>query len=351
MAEGGVVFRVDGSRTLGLGHIVRSLNLAKALQIELVERSAAIPITFVTLDDPSTRGIFQNSGFAGAVVWLQDESDQFRELHTVLKGLSPRVVISDIDLTGRIDEYEKLLHPRSMHVSLHEHNYPILSGDIVIAPSVRPLETGPGGTPGVTHFLGADYVLLSPDIKLLREKSQPPSNVPGEGMISLGGGDPSRLTLKMLTALRADDRRQITWKVVLGPASGYDPTGLAADYSGPFQFIPGAELGREGFLDLLSKCDMVITNGGTTLYEALALGRPAFAVPQNDFESEVIGRLCDEGACRGLSDNGFQTFSSDLDRFLHSSDDRLLTGRTGSEMIDGDGCRRVARLIAGRLLR
>jgi hypothetical protein len=58
------------------------------------------------------------------------------------------------ELAGRVGEYFAQVPRGVLKVSLHEHNYTILSGDIVIAPTVRPLAVAIGGSAGLMHFSG-----------------------------------------------------------------------------------------------------------------------------------------------------------------------------------------------------
>jgi spore coat polysaccharide biosynthesis predicted glycosyltransferase SpsG len=335
-SKGGVIFRADGSHTLGMGHVVRSLSLADALRAELDRIGKPLPICFVTKHDPGVEKVLGQSGFN--VEYVDGALASFR---LIVDEISPRAVVADIDLRGRVPEYLSVIYPRSINVSLHEHNYPILSGDIVVAPTVRPLPMGPGGTLGVTHFIGAEYVLLSPDIPMRRKSLAPLSRDAHTGFISLGGADPNRLTPKMLEAVRACGDKGIEWDVVLGPASGYNADKLAKENPSPFCFHAGSELGHKGFLDLLASSDIVITNGGTTLYESLALGRPTIAIPQNEFEEAVIEQMSAIGAC----------LKAEGDSWLIDSGKRLAIAEKGGSLIDGNGCERVARLITSRFFR
>lgn len=348
MAESGIVFRVDGSRSLGLGHIVRSLNLADAISAEPEAINEDVAIRFAIADDPGARHFIEGSRFSESVTWLPSDDTDFEAFRSVLRDNSPGIVVTDINLVGRMVEYLDLLHPEPVHVSLHEHNYPILGGDLVIAPTIRPLETGPGGTLGVTHFHGPDFFLLSPELSALRAGLIPAKSEPETGFISMGGGDPERLTHTVLKALRAFNYPRIRWHVVLGPSSGYDPVKLEGAYPGVFEFIEGGTLERREFLERMAGSDLVITNGGTTLYESLALKRPTMAVPQNEFEEDVIDELSKMGACTGVSKVNHRAILKTLEGFMESDGRKEMAERAG-DTIDGEGCRRVAKLILDRL--
>ena len=186
--------------------------------------------------------------------------------------------------------------------------------------------------------------LLSPEIPKMKERISPPSSKAQTGLISIGGADPTGLTPKILESVVAQGNRQIAWDVVLGPASVYEVSELSQKYAGKFQFIVGADLGRAEFLDLLSRADIVITNGGTTLYESLALGRPTAAIAQNGFEEAVIDQISAMGGCIKAEGDSW------LDAILSDSDRRLSLSEKGGSLIDGLGCQRVADLILSRII-
>ena len=170
----------------------------------------------------------------------------------------------------------------------------------------------------------------------------------------MGGADPLGLTQTVVEAISGVDRPDIHWDIVLGPASAIDKrevgpaSGFQRQDSPPphseqFYFHDGATLGRDGFLSMLSESDIVVSNGGTTLYESLALGRPTISVPQNEFESAVVDQLAGVGACmKGDIAKAIMELLNDQKRRAGLSD-------KGSSLIDGKGCERLAGLILSRI--
>jgi UDP-2,4-diacetamido-2,4,6-trideoxy-beta-L-altropyranose hydrolase len=341
MPDGGIIFRADGSHTLGMGHIVRCLSLATALKTGLESRHLDLPIFFVTKEDPASASVLAQSLFAENVRLIPDGRDSFESFHSIVEVLDPVVIITDIDLRGCVDDYLSILPSDCIRVSLHEHNYGILSGDIVVAPTVRPLDIAPCGIPSVTHFIGAEYILLAPVISTLRVASPKITYILERGFISFGGADPEGLTTCLLDYLSANTIVDIKWDVVLGPASGLSASSFSTEFQNAFNFHEGIQLGREGYLELLNNADLVITNGGTTLYESLALGRPSVSIAQNEFEDAVIKQLMSLGAIEG-------TLQA-IDVLLQNPDTRIALAERGASLVDGKGCARVTELILSSL--
>ncbi len=344
MGEGGVIFRADGSKELGMGHVVRSLSLASTLVAELQERGREIPIEFVVREDAGSQRVLKGSPFINRVRWITQDARDIDSMAQIVGELSPAVVVTDIDLRGRVEEYQAAIFP-SAHVSLHEHNYEILAADRVIAPTVRPLTICPDGALGVTHFAGSEYILLSDEISKLRHIAQSPGDPPRKVLVTMGGGDPAGLTRKVLGAIRGYNDPKVVWTVVLGPASGYDKWEFAREFPMKVEYVEGAELPHGEFLQRIAGADAVITNGATTLYEALALGRPSMAVPQNEFESDVVRILAEKGACLAPVDVTPVGIMEMINRFLSDGALRASVASKGTELIDGQGVRRVATMI------
>jgi spore coat polysaccharide biosynthesis predicted glycosyltransferase SpsG len=329
--------RVDSSHEVGMGHLIRCLSLS-----EVLRQMADCDIRFAMRWDPHAEKYLSRTQFGRGVEFVDDEKE-ISSFHEIMRRVLPRAVVFDIPLADRVGEYFAQVPRGILKVSLHEHNYSILSGDIVIAPTVRPLAVAPGGSAGLTHFSGGEYAILSLDIEKMRDRVKPPGEDVRNGFISLGGADPGYLTLEILAAVMGLSRGQTTWNIVLGPSSGYDAARLQIEYPDFTRFHEGLGLGRGQYLDILGRSDLAITNAGTTLYEALALGRPTVAVPQNEFETEVAGVLSAAGAC--LTFQGACSRRVELAKIMADRERRTQMAANGKATLDGRGAQRVAEKI------
>ncbi|HDS30964.1 MAG TPA: hypothetical protein ENN67_07980, partial [Firmicutes bacterium] len=170
MVKGGIIFRVDGSKELGLGHISRCLNLAETIADEF--RDFNVPIHFITVKNPGSDVLFKNSGFSEFVIYIKESAD-LKNFGKLINDFSPKVLITDIDLRNCTENYLETFFPGLFHASLHEHNFGLLTGDVVIAPTICPMVPCEKGEIGVTHFNGAEYILLSKEIGEIRKSAQP----------------------------------------------------------------------------------------------------------------------------------------------------------------------------------
>jgi spore coat polysaccharide biosynthesis predicted glycosyltransferase SpsG len=115
------------------------------------------------------------------------------------------------------------------------------------------------------------------------------------------------------------------------------------EYPDFIRFHQGSALGRGQYLDLLGKSDLAITNAGTTLYEALALGRPTVAVPQNEFETDVAEVLSAAGACMTFQESRSRRI--ELAKIISDRERRAQMAANGKATLDGRGAQRVAEKI------
>ncbi|HEX9743847.1 MAG TPA: hypothetical protein VGB30_00315 [bacterium] len=341
---GGILFRVDGSRQLGLGHISRCISLADAIRSQAPE----MRIGFAVKEFPDCEKLFEGSGFDDCVVRLPVKDD-IEIFARIVKETSPSAIVADIDLRGKVEKFLGSIFPGPILVSLHEHNYPVFGGDIVIAPTVRPMEILSHGTMGVTHFSGADYVILPPDITSLKNNVEPAKKKVSRGFVSTGGSDPTGLTIHIIESLKDLNDTTINWKIIIGPASGYRSEALSGTAPENVELINGGDISRADFLEWMSAADLLISNGGTTLYESLSLGRPTLAHYQNEFEAEVIDILSDEGACVKIHSWVVDQAAEQIGLLAGSSDLRSSYSKKAMKLIDGKGSVRIAGMILARI--
>jgi hypothetical protein len=86
--EKGIVFRMDGSRELGLGHVSRCISLASVVKEMLSEKSLEIPVDFVCQSFEGAKNFLEGSEIGENVYWLDESDDGFDELSLIHMLLS-----------------------------------------------------------------------------------------------------------------------------------------------------------------------------------------------------------------------------------------------------------------------
>jgi len=151
--------------------------------------------------------------------------------------------------------------------------------------------------------------------------------VPGGGaLVSMGGSDPTGLTVPLCTAL---DGAGFATLAVLGPAyAGPPPPGRVLEDPAQWpRVLAGAEL--------------VVCGFGNTLFEAAHLGVPAVAIPRHELDAREAGAFSVHGTMTVASpDDVVATVGA-----LHGSERLREMRRTGRALVDGRGAERVVTAL------
>jgi spore coat polysaccharide biosynthesis predicted glycosyltransferase SpsG len=329
----GIYFRVDGGRSMGMGHVVRCLWLASALSESYGNR-----IWFCMDQDDIGISVVRSRGWPVLPVAATElgrvdadalivdlpggvSSDAVRSLHQANPG--SLVVLMDGTCTGRIE------------------------ADLVVSPLERlPEPSSWRGFRG-QRYEGISYAIMDPAFALVPRRS---SNLVGEPriLLSMGGSDPYGLTLQALRALDGmEEKFHVT--VAIGPAFVQEAelrtwlTGARRQYESRRQ---------DSLLDLMVNSDFALVSFGTTVYELAATGLPAIALSITEDHA-----LSAEAFARGGSLTHLGLFStvsatqiqSAVRELLRNPQLRFAMAQRGQALVDGRGAERVAKLLLARI--
>jgi UDP-2,4-diacetamido-2,4,6-trideoxy-beta-L-altropyranose hydrolase len=184
-----VVFRVDGNKKIGLGHVVRCIALAEMLGNDF-------KITFV-MQQPDETILNQVREVASRVFILPEETDykkDFLNFSSVLN--SPDFVV--LDGYNFKEEYQKDLKPftgKTLLVDdLGDHH---IYADIVINHSCGIENKDYNKEAHTQLFLGNQYALLRKEFLQYAQKP-PVEKHNGVVLIGMGGADPNNITRNVL---------------------------------------------------------------------------------------------------------------------------------------------------------
>ena len=168
-------------------------------------------------------------------------------------------------------------------------------------------------------FVGFDYVIIEDEIR----KLSPVNSKSGikNALVLIGGGDLKGDSFKAGDYLHQEG---FNVHVVLGE--------LAKKPSEEKLYKVSQNIG--GIADVVGKSDMMVTNGGNCLFEALASGRPAIALAQTDAEHRIVTEAKKSNAILGTELSAIKT---DIDV------SRVITN--GLDLVDGAGAERIFSII------
>jgi CMP-N-acetylneuraminic acid synthetase/spore coat polysaccharide biosynthesis predicted glycosyltransferase SpsG len=331
-----ILFRVDGSAEMGMGHVYRSLAIADALR-----DTSRAEIAFL-MTASHAEGLTTVSKY-GYPVRLAGEG----RLETYLEHIrdyAPEILIND--LPALEDAYLRALsHLGATTVNLVDTLDDLerteAYAQVIVSVMSEDRETPEGFYGGPAYAILRRHFRDRGEPKELREK-------PRMLLLSFGGSDPQGLTLKAARALQAM-ADSIDIVAVAGPAFSYrrEFEALAQGLSRPIPLIQQAE---GHIVDLMLEADLVLCSGGMSVYEIAALGTPGLVLAQNLREESRMRSFARYGTVEYLG-LGSETSEAEIEAavraLLLDLPRRQRMSEKGRLLVDGLGAARAAELVLG----
>ncbi len=341
-----ILFRVDASKTLGIGHLRRSLSLAAALKRVGLHSVFRIEAGSGLLEMISEAG-FSTVFLQEEVPWSEGDWAATRQIAREI-GAGGIVVDSEQPTAADLERLRQSGFAVVLRDDLGRRGMPAV--DLVLnanADAQRIPYPAPG--PSTEMQLGPRYAVLAPDFwegDPVRKLKEPPLV-----LVTLGGADPGGRTAQILCRL---DRigKPFRMRVVIGPL--FPPTEqihtAVGELRHPVEWCEGVGSLR----GLLEEADLAVSGAGQTLYELAWAGCPAVAV-ETAPNQQGQARALEEAGCllRGGSvreEHFLQGVEAAVERLLGDAALRARMGRAGRGLVDGQGAARVAEKIRQRMI-
>ena len=337
--RGQILIRCDADPTIGSGHVMRCLSLARAL----VERGAGVTFAStsqthetvpalvasgyqrITLDRPlDTDEITLPGRHWDAVVVDHYALDARQE--TAFRRVAPVVLVID-DLANRSHDCDLLC-------------------DQTIGRTVA--DYAPLVPPAATVLLGAEYALLRPAFARSR-----PAALAARAM--------GRPVSRVLISLGMTDVGGITaWATEAALASGLDAE-FAVAVGARAKSLPAlkalAEKDRrvvlhpdcEDMCALMVASDLAIGAGGMTSWERCCLGLPAIILVLAENQTRNAQHLARLGAAEFLPERDPSALAAAIRRLAADADARVEMSRAAAALTDGKGAQRLADQLMKRV--
>lgn len=332
LREPRILFRVDGSRIMGMGHVYRSLAVAEALR----EGSRAEIAFLMSADHAEGIATISKSGYPVRVF----KPGGLEALIESIQDFAPSVVINDlplveetylrslarlgtvtINLVDTLDDLERVSRDAQFVISVMNEDRETPEG----------FYGGPAFAILRRHFQGRE--------RLFREK-------PAKILLSFGGADPQALTLKVARAL-APLTEDIEVVSIAGPAFPHRPIfeALQRTLGRNLPLINGVDV---QIADLMLEADLVLCSGGMSVYEIAALGTPGVVLAQNAREDRRMREFSRFGTIEYLGLGVDVDESAILDavrQILTDKAKRRSMSDRGRALVDGYGAARAAEIV------
>lgn len=328
------VIIVDASKNIGFGHLSRCILFGKFL------RSKGFSVQFLSSQNDS-REIISKLGF------------QFNKINTSELNLDiyfkfekgRRIVVLDInnhETFNTNENYTKFL------LSIKKQSDTLLSfedlidfpfeSDLVVIPYAGSNQLKLLGNQKSKYFLGARFFPISDDF----HKRKIFSNAINSILITMGGSDPEKITLKVLRALNKS-KVDIEIEVVIGGLSIITDQEIE-EVSNNLRGGLKVHRNLENLNKLMNKVDLAITNSGLTKYELAYVGVPMLIISNNQIQSNYSDLFVSEVSGEHLGENNGVTEDDIISRYNSISENykkRLKMIKKGQKMVDGSGMERI----------
>ena len=332
-----VVFRADGSKDLGLGHIVRCLTLAD----ELRTRDPKCDILFVTKYDEGRRVIERRAHRVAGTE--EDEVRQIRELAAPGTLVITDFLDTDSAFTSRV-------RGTGVRVMALDNNTRLKRIDADVVVNANVFDEGQTGVVGSTrYYLGPRYMVLRREFGALHKQSKEVADKVRTILVLSGGGDLAggRLALSSVRALeRIDEKCRI--HLVVGPTFPYTAELNALVSSAKRRF--DVSVSPANLPELMRGADLAVTAAGITLYELAALGVPCLVVPlvtpQTRHQEDIARAFERHGACLNLGGSpGNDLLCEKAAKLMADKSLRRQLSEGGKALVDGGGLERALGLV------
>ena len=330
-----VLFRVDGSASMGMGHVFRSLAIAEALR----GLSRADIAFLMSADHPEGLVTVSRAGYAVRVVGDRKEETYLDHI----RDFSPAILINDlpalegsyltalshlgattVNLVDTLDDLETTEHYAQVIVSVMNQDRETPEG----------FYGGPAYAILREHFRGRE--------KEVRES-------PRLVLLSFGGSDPQGLTLKAARALQGLGPG-VEVVAVAGPAFSFRKEFEAASASWTRR-VPLINEAGGHIAELMLEADVMVGSGGMSVYEIAALGTPGVILGQNAREDKRMRDFARHGTVEYLglgTEVEEAALAAAVGALLGDVGRRREMSARGRALVDGLGAARAAEMVLER---
>lgn len=273
---------------MGMGHILQSTTLAKAL------RSMA-ELSFLTKSDAQVVAAIREAGFV--VTAHRDDAEIFARL----QHDAPDVVLFD-----KIDVDVQLARHIRSELSARLVIFTNLTAandyaHMVVLQRAADLQTDVASRlrnesfrdprTGARYFYGPRYWVLRPEFHAYRKRSKPRPVRTERILLAFGGSDPTSLSSMVLDELLSDPTAYSVDLILGRHFSHYDVVEAVLDKHRNRRGAVTLHRNASNVAELMYAADLAITAAGMSMFEALCVGTPVIVIPQDQLQRDTYQGL------------------------------------------------------------
>lgn len=330
--------RADGGANIGLGHIMRTLVLAK----ELAKENDVIYICR-TDNEVSFKdvGAKYKSGVE-KVIKEGFKVEFIRENYVIedLKKIEIDLLITDsYDVDDNYFYKTKDSFKRTAYIDdMNKHYFDV---DFLINQNINAEDLEYRTHKDTNMLLGPKYVMLREEfrnvpVKFTKERVK-------DVMITLGGADPNHITEKILNFVKDTD---YNFHIVIGPSFEFHGELYSYENSAVKLYY------NANMYEIMQKCDLAISGCGSTLYELASCGVPVLGIILADNQRYIAEKLDELGIIKNIGwyhELKRDKFISDFNSLALNYSIRKQMSEKSQNVIDGKGVGRLVKEFREKL--
>ncbi|MFH0837529.1 MAG: glycosyltransferase [Candidatus Aenigmatarchaeota archaeon] len=339
-----IIFRLDGGSTderdpgkkRGFGHISRGLVLADKIikkgnnEIIFIMRDYSIGIKKVTASGYRVEKIPVKMTLAEDAILTSN----------IIKKTGASVIV--IDMLNTENEYmEELKKTGIFFVNIDDQGSGRFLSDLLVYMIVKKIDCGK-----INCYSGPSYTVIDGQYSVFHDKNKIINKKVKNILVSMGGTDPGKLTLKVLGVIEKI-KNSFTTTVVIGPAFIHADKIKEIISNSKRKYILKESIEYMG--DLMYTTDVAIISGGISVYEIATVGTPAIIICQNEHENTNAFGDYSFVIKLGLDNQTEEDILKNIKELINNHELRERMSKEGKETVDGKGAERIGEILLNQV--
>jgi len=347
------LIRVDGSESIGTGHIMRCLALAG----ELKKQGQGVSFLTALCPEGLRKRLVAEGHLAQTLPQSVEPGSPVDARYTAAAAGERKagwVIVDGYHFNGKYQHFLKDASLKSLFIDDMAHcDY--YCADLVLNqnPSAAQ-DLYPDTDPRTRLLLGTQYLLIRDEF-LVYKKNNQSKNIAAVSkiLLTMGGADKDNVSgrvMKALSTVAAAQKLEIT--TVIGAGNPHRQT--LQDLAGELNSTAAAGHHFETVVNaanmpqLMAEADLIITAGGTTVWEGAYLARPMAVIITADNQKAGMESFSAQGAVKLLGqqqDLPVETISENLLDLINDLPARRGLAEKAQTLVDGRGASRLVQAL------
>jgi spore coat polysaccharide biosynthesis predicted glycosyltransferase SpsG len=327
-----VLFAAKGGENIGLGHIKRSLAIAKHIR-----KNYDCNIAFVVNKDNALLKLLDENGFEHFII----DGISVDQLAVAVELFNPFITVFDIkeDVSGGI----RYLMQKGIRTCLFDNITDARKhANIVIYPVGHFQDSLDWSGFAGRKYIGAEYFPLDEkflEYNIKKNTSKKRFNI----LVTMGGSDPNSITFRVIKAL--EDLENIDITVLIGPSFKLENV---EEISKSVNVNIKLKHNVSNVAEFMANADIAITAFGITLYELAYMGLPAIIIYNylsDKTEVDIFQKLGTSISPGYYKDVNVKDILAAVCQLMENEALRKMMELKGKALVDGKGIERIGHII------